>query len=80
MAACVSSVKLFLQHGKFPVTTALKSPSSSHYDLLMDPQEWLTVTDPQAVVGYGISSLEEGVPLTWRWSNLMAETVTLVCH
>lgn len=76
----MNSVKLFLQHGNFPVAAALKSPFPSYYDLLMDPQEWLTVTDPQAVVGYGISSLEEGVPLTWRWSNLTAETVTSVCH
>lgn len=45
MAACVNSVKLFLQHGNFLVATALKSPSPSHYDLLMDPQEWLIMRE-----------------------------------
>lgn len=44
-AACVNSVKLFLQHGNFPVATALKNPSPSHYDLLMDPQEWLIMRE-----------------------------------
>lgn len=68
----------------FQWLTALKSPSPSCCDLLMDPQECLTATASPAVVGQdsseGISSLEEGVPLTWRWSNFTAETVTLVCH